>query len=271
MIQTLSKLVSAPVNTYLFYGKTGTGKTHLGAKAAAFDEFAPLEIIDFDLRLEGLLETLPTPLLERIRYQSYRDTKTPGEAYDKAWSRLRELEDRAGQPDMPKTIFLDSLTFMGTAFLQMVVYLDAAKAKEDKEKTGNKERYGELIAVRDHYGPQMQHVERFIQRLTGLKQKGYNVFVSAHEDPTKDEATGRISKAVDTTGKLVNRLPGYFNEYWHTEIRMSPLGQAEFIVGTRPTDIYEARTALAVVLNPVEAQDQIWQKITNHLRKKKTV
>ena len=262
-IQTLSKFVSTPLLTVLVYGKTGTGKTTLMAKAAAFDEFAPLEIIDFDLRLDGLVESVPPALLERVRFQSYRDAKIPGEAYDRAWSRLRELEDRAGQPDMPRTVFLDSLTFMGKSFLDMVVYLDSSKG-------GNKgtEKFGELVASKEHYGPQMQHIERFIQRLTGLKQKGYNVFVSAHEDPTKDETTGYISKAVDTTGKLVNRLPGYFNEYWHSALRTSPTGQTEYLIGTKATDAYEARTAFTSFLSPIELQDGIWTKITNHLRQK---
>jgi len=267
-IQTLTKFVSSPLITLLVYGKTGTGKTTLTAKAAQFDEFAPLEIIDFDLRLDGLVESIPKELLERIRFQSYRDVSTPGEAYDRAWSRLRELEDIAGKPNTPKTVSLDSLTFMGKSFLDMVVYLDSTKGES---KSGGKERYGELVAVREHYGPQMQHIERFIQRLTGLKQKGYNVFVTAHEDPTKDEITGRLSRAVDTTGKLVNRLPGYFNEYWHTEIGQATVlnAPAQFNIRTAPADGIEARTSFSKVLSPVEQQDQIWQKLVTHLRQAK--
>ena len=265
-IQTLSKFVSTPLLTVLVYGKTGTGKTTLIAKVAAFDEFAPLEIIDFDLRLDGLVEAIPPALLDRIRFESYRDTTIPGEAYDRVWSRLRTLEEIAGKPDAPRSVFLDSTTFMGKAFLDMVVYLDSSKGQKGDS---NKERYGELIAVRDHYGPQMQHIERFIQRLTGLKQKGYNVFASGHEDKEKDEVTGRTSKTIDTTGKLYTRLPGYFNEFWHTELRTSPTGQTEYLVGTKATDIYEARTSFTSFLAPVELQDGIWTKITNHLRQKK--
>ena len=266
-IQTLSKFVSTPLITLLLYGKTGTGKTTLGAKAAQFDEFAPLEIIDFDLRLDGLVESLPPTLLERIRFQSYRDATTPGESFDRAFARLRELEDLAGKPDAPRTIFLDSLTFFDKASLDMVVYLDAQKGHKEGS---NKERYGPLIAAQDDYGPTMQHIERFVQRLTGLKQKGYNIFVSAHEKDKADPITGRMGISADVTGKkLPNRLPGYFNEYWHTELQMVTNGSTSYLVRTKGVEGVDSRTTFSSIINPVESQDQIWNKIITHLRKKK--
>lgn len=268
-IQTLNDLVEDNRVTLLCYGVTGSGKTTLITKAAQFDEFAPLEVMDFDLRLDGLLESLPKELYSKIRFQSYRDTTTPGEAYDKVWARLRELEDVAGKPQAPKSVFLDSLTFMDKAFLDLVIYLDAQKGhKADSAK----DRYGEMIASQDHYGPAMQHIERFIQRLTGLKRKGYHVFVSAHDKEKIDPTTSRITVGADVTGKkLPNRLPGYFNEYWRTEIQVNPTGgQVSYMVRTKSLEGVAARTTFPPsVLGPIESQDQIWQKIVNHLRKKK--
>jgi len=269
-IQTLTKFVSSPLITLLVYGKTGTGKTTLVSKVAQFDELAPLEILDFDLRLEGLVESLPKELYERIRFQSYRDTTIPGEAYDRMMARLRELEDMAGKPTAPKSVFLDSLTFMDRVTLDMVVYLDAQKGLKAES---NKDRYGEGIASQDHYNPAMQHIEHFIQRFTGLKQKGYNVFVSAHDKEVVNPVNGQLGVGADVLGKkgIAVRLPGYFNEYWRTELQISPIANTPvaYIVRTKGLEGVAARTSFPTVLNAVEQQDQIWQKLVTHLRQAK--
>lgn len=267
MTQTLDQLTTDPKITLLLYGATGTGKTTLLAKAAEFDEFAPLEFLDFDLRLDGLVRTLPNDLLRRIRFTSYRDSSIPGEAYDRVFARIRELEAIAGKPEAPKTIVLDSLSFLDKAFVSMTVYLDAQKGHKDGSA---KDRYGELIASQDHYGPAMQHIERFIQRLTGLKQKGYNVFVTAHERERVDPVTHLPIVGAQVTGKIFpGRLPGYFNEYWRTAVEVNPIGGSiSYFIRPRRTVGIDARTSFGF-LSETELQDTIWQKIVTQLRAKK--
>jgi trans-aconitate methyltransferase len=87
-----------------------------------------------------------------------------------------------------------------------------------------------------------------------------NIILTAHEDTSKDEITGRLFKAIDLTGKLAQRIPGYFNEFWHTEVVQQTGKDPEFKVRTRSDQVYAARTSYKG-LQTLEDQGKIWEKI----------
>jgi hypothetical protein len=112
-----------------------------------------------------------------------------------------------------------------------------------------------------HYMQQMSLAEEFISKLCG---SGRNVVVTCHEDTSKDEMTGRLFKAVDLTGKMANRIPGYFNELWHCEVRQQPGKDPEYVIRTRSDSIYGARTSFRSLLT-IESQGEIWPKILKQM------
>ena len=108
-----------------------------------------------------------------------------------------------------------------------------------------------------HYMLQQSLCKDLVQRLCS---KRLNVIATTHEDADKDEVTGRVFKAVALTGKLAQRIPGYFNEFWHTEIIQSSGSEPKYQVRTRSDQIFSARTTFKS-LSSLEDQANIWPKI----------
>jgi hypothetical protein len=237
----------------LLFGPSGYGKTWLYSLMANLDEFLPLEIADFDLgtiTLKSSLAGLPKEKWDQIEINQYRDVSSPGQAARDFRERVRELARRQtlGDPG-PKTVVLDSLTFLAKDILDGV-------SADDKQP----------YAKRDHYLPQMMHIEQHIQALTALK---CNVIVVGHEDSGKDDISGAKFKEIDVTGKLSGRLPRYFNEVYYLRIGMDEMGQSKRIVQTSPDSVVVGpKTAFPNVIKPSEdASIELWRKIAGALTK----
>lgn len=229
----------------LLYGMTGNGKTSLWGLMTKYEQFRPIYCLDFDLRIASLRAVLGPDELKWIKFDQFRDRAIQGEAYVAAEALSRNVKALNTKYNCEfKTIVIDSGTFMSTQIMARVLMMDGGKPA-----TTN---------------PQLQHYLQLQSLQAELISRfafcGLNFIFTCHEDTNKDEITGRLFKSVDLNGKSANKIPGYFNEIWHCEIRMQPGGTPEYVVRTRSDAIYSARTSFRQ-LDSVESQANIWKKI----------
>lgn len=235
----------------LLFGPSGYGKTWLYSLMANIDAFLPMEIADFDLgtiTLKSSLVGLSKEKWDQIEINQYRDITNPGTASRAFRERVRELARRQALGDSgPKTVVLDSLTFLSKDILDGV-------ATDDKQP----------YAKRDHYLPQMMHIEQHIQALTALK---CNVIVVGHDDIEKDAISGNQARAIDVTGKLTGRLPRYFNEVYYLRMGLDENGSSKRIVQTSAdSSVMGPKTAFPhVIKSSEEATVQLWEKLAGAL------
>jgi len=241
----------APIRLFV-YGPTGCGKTTLWGMMTHYpDIFCPIRVIDFDLRLGSLAATLDSLDMGYIDFDEFRDTNIQGDAFMRAETELRTLEIKKGKGELKfKTVVLDSTTFMNKHIMNRVLVEDGGKPSNS-------------IPQIQHYLRQQSYLEDFVAKTVGL---GLNIVFTAHEDKDKDELTGRLFKNVDLTGKSANRIPGYFNEFWHCENRISVKGDTEYTVRVRSDSIYAARTSYKI-LSTIERQEEIWGKIVAEIER----
>ena len=246
------ELLSVDFLKMLLFSPSGYGKTWLYSLMAFVDEFLPMEIEDFDLgtiTLRESLKELPKDTWDKIEINQYRDINNPGTAARAFVDRVREIQRKItiGDP-APKTVVLDSLTFYAKDILDGV-------ATDDKQP----------YAKRDHYLPQMMHVEKGIQALTALK---CHVVVVGHEDTGKDDLTGEKRREIDITGKLSGRLPRYFNEVYYLNIGADEYGTSTRKLLTEANgSIVGPKTAFPSIIKANEpATKELWKKLAGALR-----
>lgn len=234
----LSDMIESDPIRALVYGVSGSGKTTLAGLMAMHEELRPIYYFDWDLRLASLRARLPKEVWPFIEVDQYRDKNLPGEAFTLMQAKLDRLEGSF------KTAVIDSMTFAMQGIMARVLFLDGNKAPTTTPQL-------------QHYMQQQSLVVDLISRLCSKK---INIIVTGHEDTSKDEITGRMFKALDLTGKLATRIPGYFNEFWHTELVQQSGQEPQFKVRTRSDQVFAARTSFRT-LQTMEDQATIWTKI----------
>lgn len=235
----LDKLISNDPPRCLIYGPTGAGKSTLAGLMALHAQFSPIYVADWDLRIASLRRKLPSSVWQNIEAEPYRDVNVQGEAFTKLQAKLERLPAEGF-----KAFVNDSLTFCTRAVMARVLMLDGNKPPT-------------FTPQLQHYMQQISMVEEFVSRACS---KNMAVLMTCHEDTQRDEILGRLYKAVDLTGKSANRIPGYFNEFWHCEVLQTTTKEPQYCVRTRSDMVYAARTSFKT-LDPVEAADGIWGKI----------
>lgn len=231
----------------LIWGPTGSGKTTLWGLLARHEKFRPIYCFDFDMRIASLRARLKEEEMSHIFFDEYRDKAIQGEAYIAAEYNSRNFESiKTKYKQDFKTIVIDSGTFCMMSMMSRVLMLDGKPANSN---------------------PQLQHYlsvgsmfNELIQRMCGMK---LNFILTTLEDTEKDEIVGKVFKGPDLTGKKIGlRIPGYFNELWHTEVAPVPGGDPKYIIRTRSDAIHSARTSFGF-LQSTEPQEEIWPKIIN--------
>jgi hypothetical protein len=239
----LSDLISKDPPRALVYGPTGAGKSTLAGLLALEPTLRPIYIADWDLRVASLRRKLPAEVWQYIEVEPYRDVNVQGEAFTKLMAKLERLQGEGF-----KAFVNDSLTFCTRGAMARVLMLD-----------GNKP--ATFTPQLQHYMQQISLVEELVSRACS---KNMAVIMTCHEDTQRDEVLGRLYKAVDLTGKSANRIPGYFNEFWHCEVIQSSQKEPQYSVRTRSDMVYAARTSYKT-LEAVELSDVIWGKIVKEV------
>ena len=234
----LNEILTAQYVRALIYSPSGTGKTTVAALTALYPELRPVYVADWDMRIESLRARVPQEYWQYVISDPYRDVVIGGEAFTKFQSKVEKLEGEG-----IKTLVIDSGTFCMKAIMNRVLTL-AGKPTTDTPQLQN-------------YMQQQSLLEDLVAKTCAKK---LNFIFTCHEDTSKDEVTGRLFKAVDLTGKMANRIPGYFNEIWHCEVTQSTGREPEFRVRTRSDQTYAARTSFKS-LDSLEKQELIWPKI----------
>ena len=235
----LSDLVSNDPPRVLAYGPTGAGKSTLAGLIALEPRWCPVYVADWDLRIASLRRKLPASVWQNIEVEPYRDVNLQGEAFTKLQAKLERLPAEGF-----KTFVNDSLTFCTRAVMARVLMLDGNKPPT-------------FTPQLQHYMQQISLVEELVSRACS---KNMAVIMTCQEDAQRDEILGRLYKSVDLTGKRANRIPGYFNEFWHCEVIQSSQKEPQYVVRTRSDMVYAARTSFKT-LEAVEPADGIWAKI----------
>ena len=229
------------------WGVSGSAKTTLLGMAAQFEELYPMYIADFDRRVSSLRARIPKEYWDRIHTDSYDDKGVQGNAWTTWEAKIQRLESEGY-----KTVCMDSMTFALDAAMARVLMLDG-----NKPATMNPQL--------QHYLTQQSMVKDILVRLCSKK---FNFLCTFHEGTDKDEISGRLFKAFAVTGKLAERVPGYFNEIWHCEVVVDVEGGSAYRVRTRSDMTYAARTTFKT-LKTVEFQDQIWPKVLAEIKAEK--
>jgi hypothetical protein len=222
----------------LIYGRSGDGKTSLLGLLALHPELRPIYVFDWDLRIGALRARLPSEIWQYVESDPYRDITIPGEAFTHMQSKMEKVEKEGF-----KSVIIDSMTFAMKGIMSRVLNLDG------KPPTSTPQL--------QNYMAQMSLAEDTVARACGKK---FNFFITCHEDTSKDEVTGRLFKSVDLTGKMAQRIPGYFNELWHCEVAQVSGKEAQFVIRTRSDQSFGARTSYKSLAN-LEQQNEIWPKI----------
>lgn len=242
-----AELVRDKNKRVLLYARSGGGKTSLVGKALEVDAMCPLYVFDFDLRINSILAVVDYQrIISQLTYDQYRDGDRPGSAFTNAETKLRELSAAIKAGTGPKTVALDSLTFMEKSIASRVLMMNGKPANAPLEL--------------QHYKIIIAQLEDFVSKICALD---CNVIVTAHEDLDKDELTGNVTRGIRVVGKaLPSVLPGYFNEVWYAEVQAGTVQNPapQYRVRTAPTPQIIARTTYGPRLDPIENQD-IWKKL----------
>lgn len=222
-LEQIGKMYEASprINSFraLVGGGTGTGKTFSLRTARqpilihSFDPDGQVSIRDF-IQKGGIYVD------NRYEQDDIKDPKT-WLNWEKEYFRLKT----AGVFNQLGTFALDSATTWSATAMNLVL-----------KKAG---RPGGTPQQND-YLPAMVMVENAIKDMTSLP---CDIILLAHEDPDKDEATGRMFIHPLFIGKLKLRVPLLFSEVYFAQAKETSKG-TEYSFLTQATGMYKARTRL---------------------------
>jgi hypothetical protein len=129
-----SELVKDKNKRVLLYSRSGGGKTSLVGKVLEVPEMCPLYVFDFDLRINSVLAVVDQArIISNLTYDQYRDGERPGSAFTGAETKLREIAAALRAGNGPKTVALDSLTFMEKSIASRVLMMNGKAANSPLE------------------------------------------------------------------------------------------------------------------------------------------
>jgi len=241
-VPKLTDTIATQPITVLSWSETGKGKSVLAGLTVRHPELSPVYFLDFDGRVGSLAAVLTPEEMERVYFDHYQDGKLQGSSWTAAnliATDLSRLDKKYGVEF--KTIVVDSMSFLLDAIMAAVLFRDGGKPAT-------------MTPQIQHYMEQQSFVKEFVKNLNG---SGRNIIMTCHEDAQKDDTLGKVFKSFDITGKLANRVPGFFNEIWHSEVIVKTGAATRYAVRVRSDLVYTARTCYKF-LPDVVPQADIW-------------
>lgn len=229
----------------ILYGGVGSGKTY-----ALRTLPAPILLHSFDPGgSKSLREEIDKGRVFADRSFEDEDPQKPSqfERWTKEFERLYKLKvDKEVDGEIRKVPFFSQI---GTFVLDSMTMWSQAALNHVLKKRG---AAGQTPAQNDWF-PQMVMLENAMHYLLSIP---CNVVIIGHDDYLKDELTGRISRNVMITGKLVKRIPLRFDECYVMTNKRTAKG-TEFMFRTQSNSEYEARSRLGSGgrLNELEPAD----------------
>ncbi len=229
----------------MIIGESGSGKTNLYAEGIKYEWMQPAYVFDTDMRLQALLARFGPEVLDHLSYDQFRDLANAfGGSFAKAQAKKVELTRLVtkGGPNAPKSIIVDSGTFLAKLIINEALKLDGKSA--------------DTSPGLNHYGSLATKMERFISELSGLP---CNFILTVHENVVKDDVTGALQWGIALTKYLRNTLPGYFNEVYQCKVKKMG-SDIKYEVHPRPHGGYPSKTCIPT-MGAAETHETIWNKI----------
>lgn len=167
----------------LIYGDSGVGKTTLAGSVSEVDEMMPALFVD----VEGGTTSLSGKYdgVEVVRVKSWQEIQ----------SVYNFLFDN---PDLYKTVVLDSLFEIQKLALYSVMRMVTLKDKDRDEDIPSLREYGKILEI----------MRKMVRAYRDLDM---HVIVTALAETSKDDMTGAITTKPMFTGKFANEIPAFMD------------------------------------------------------------
>ena len=227
----LTKLKEYHSYVCLFVGKSGSGKS---TAIASFANEGPLKIYDLDRRARGILgsaEFLGEDIIKQIEIEVPEADKHTGDLWKALVAALEiDLVNAAQRRLTYKTIAYESATTIADLML-----LTSKRLRGAESKSPGKQRGEHVFTSPDDYNyVSSVYRDLFYEYLLPLK---VNVILSAWvvdewgpnpEGPYLPDM--KIGQSLNTTRKLAERIPGYFDEIYYFSKQETAGGKIKYFV-----------------------------------------
>lgn len=237
----LADVVLGDVLHTIIKGENGTGKSIL---AASYALSGPLYCFDFEDRMRSVANyyrNINRPdIINNIEFDTYY-------SFSKVRKKLEAIESN---PRGIKNVLWDSLT----SFTDRALSNTKDFKQDAQEKTGDKSgrTIGEFrVNTLDDFSAESAAIQEFVvEHALILKSMKINFILTAHVIKVKEEGEGKqthIARYLMTGGKKAGqKVPGYYDEMYHTNIEMgmSTTDKPKYTVRTRHSGNDSAKTSL---------------------------
>lgn len=173
-IKNLSEEDRTAHKNILFYGKSGAGKSHLGATAVNVDDFDKVIFISAEEKLDTLMNV---PNYENIDYATFDE-----------WADMNELLEYVQEEDYD-CIIIDSLTRLQELALDFIMGQEVKSLRLDEELDNPQiQDWGQLINLT-------------LKIVRAFNKVDATIIYTALQEEIKDDRTGRIHVQPEFNGK----------------------------------------------------------------------
>lgn len=237
----LADVVLGDVLHTIIKGENGTGKSIL---AVSYALSGPTYVFDFEDRMRSVKNYYTNinrlDIVNNVDFDTYY-------SFSKVRKKLESIESN---PRGIKNVIWDSLT----SFTDRALSNTKDFKQDAQEKTGDKSgrTIGEFrVNTLDDFSAESAAIQEFVvEHALILKSMKINFILTAHVIKVKEEGEGKqthIARYLMTGGKKAGqKVPGYYDEMYHTNIEMgmSTTDKPKYTVRTRHSGNDSAKTSL---------------------------
>jgi len=238
------------------YGRPGSGKSTMAATMVKLGY--KVIFLDIDNKINKMVNlkkllngensevwTLTSGLVEgtmRDRVMTPKSIKKQPRGYLEICDILDGLEEMrtSGKEPPGDVLVIDSISSMLEHLDRLMKYISGKDHFEFGEwamwKNYIEEFFYKMINLLTAYNPETKQ---------NIEDKPWfkHVIIIAHEMIERDEITGKIEILPMIDGSVRHKVGKYFEEVYHTQVKVPAQGPATYEILTKATDRYEARTS----------------------------